>query len=80
MMNLIYYFMAGKSKIVVKEHLSLREILREIKKRKIDYDLTERLIFISDLFKCISVPKASKNIGVSHSTGYMWLKNGMKRV
>jgi putative transposase len=36
--------------------------------------LTERLIFISDIFKGFSVPKASKNIGIAHSTGYGWLE------
>ena len=41
MMNFICYFMVGKSKIVVEDHLTLPEILGEIKKRKIDYDLTE---------------------------------------
>jgi putative transposase len=66
--------MVGKSKIVVEDHMSLHEILSEIKKRKIDYELTERLIFISDLFKGISVPEAAKNVGISHSTGYEWLK------
>jgi len=73
-MDYKYYSMVGKSKILVEDHMSLHEILNEIKKRKIDYELTERLIFISDLFKGISVPKASKNIGISHSTGYEWLK------
>jgi putative transposase len=70
--------MAGKSKVVVEKHMSLPEILEEIKKRKIDYELTERLIFISDILKGISVPKASKNIGISHSTGYEWLKRWNK--
>jgi len=66
--------MAGKSKMIVIEHMSLREVLDEIKARKIEYILTERLIFISDVLKGISVPQASKNIGISHSTGYQWLK------
>lgn len=70
--------MVGKSKIVVKDHMSLSEILSEIKKRKIDYDLTERLIFISNLFKGNSVLEASKNIGISHSTGYQWLERWNK--
>jgi putative transposase len=74
MIKFIDYVMAGKIKVEVKDHLSLKEILSEIKKRKVEYDLTERLIFISDLFKGISVPKASKNIGIAHSTGYEWLE------
>ena len=66
--------MAGKSKVEVVYHMSFSEVLAEIKKRKIEYDLTERLIFISDVMKGISVPKASKNIGISHTAGYDWLK------
>ncbi|KZX16285.1 hypothetical protein MBCUT_09630 [Methanobrevibacter cuticularis] len=66
--------MVGRSKIEVKDHLSLKEILAEIKNRKVDYDLTERLIFMSDILKGFSVPKASKNIGIAHSTSYEWLK------
>ncbi|MDR2544525.1 MAG: helix-turn-helix domain-containing protein [Methanobrevibacter sp.] len=62
--------------------MCLKEILSEIKKCKIDYNLTERLIFISDIFKSLSVPEASKNIGIAHSTGYQWLerwnKDGLK--
>jgi len=54
--------------------MTLREILDEIKARKLEYELTERLMFISDVLKGISVPKASANIGISHSTGYQWLK------
>lgn len=73
-MKFIIYFMVGKSKVKVEEHMSLKEILGEIKKRKIDYDLTERLIFISDILKGLSVPEASKNIGIAHSTGYQWLE------
>jgi len=66
--------MVGKSRKTVKKHMTLREILDEIKVRKIEYELTERLMFISDLFKGISVPKASANLGISHSTGYQWLE------
>ncbi|MDR0912509.1 MAG: transposase [Methanobrevibacter sp.] len=70
--------MVGKSKVVIEEHMTLPEILSEIKKRKIEYELTERLIFISDLFKGFSVPTASKNIGVSHTAGYDWLERWNK--
>jgi putative transposase len=66
--------MVGKIKTEVKDHMTLKEILKEIKSRKVNYDLTERLIFISYLLKGLSIPQASKNMGIAHSTGYIWLE------
>jgi len=58
----------------IKEHMSLKEIKDEIKKRKIDASIMRRLIFIKAMFENEDVQIASKIVGIAPATGYEWLK------
>jgi len=58
----------------IKEHMSLKEVNDEIKKRKIDSSVMRRLIFVKAMFENEDVQIASKIVGIAPSTGYEWLK------
>jgi putative transposase len=66
--------MVSVSKKKVEAHLDLNGIEKEIKKRKIDATVMKRLIFIKSMFEHDDVLLASKVVGVSLSTGYLWLR------
>ncbi|MEN4006681.1 MAG: helix-turn-helix domain-containing protein, partial [Methanobacterium sp.] len=52
------------------------------KKRKVNALILDRLLFIKKMFELEDVQLASKSMGISHNTGYIWLrrwnKEGMK--
>jgi len=58
----------------IEEHMSLKEVKDEIKKRKIDATVLRRLIFVKTMFENDDVQIASEIVGVAPSTGYEWLK------
>ena len=66
--------MVSVAKKKVKPHLDLNEIEKEIKKRKIDAAVMKRLIFIKSMLEHDDIQIASKTVGISHSTGYVWLR------
>jgi len=66
--------MTQNSVRVVKEHSSLKEIDKMIKKLEIDVRVLERFYFIRFQYKGMSVQEASDYVGVTKATGYNWLK------
>ncbi|MCC7554293.1 MAG: helix-turn-helix domain-containing protein [Methanobacteriaceae archaeon] len=58
----------------IEDHIGLDGVKKEIKKRKVDAIVMQRLIFIQSMFEHEDVQKASKVVGVAPSTGYEWLK------
>jgi len=66
--------MTQNSVRVVKEHSSLKEIDKMIKKLEIDVRVLERLYFIRFQYKGMRVQEASDYVGVTKATGYNWLK------
>ena len=66
--------MTQNSVRVVKEHSSLKELDKMIKKLEIDVRVLERLYFIRFQYKGMSVQEASDYVGVTKATGYNWLK------
>jgi len=49
-------------------------VKKEIKKRKVNALILDRLIFIRKMFELDDVPSASKSVGIGASTGYIWLQ------
>ncbi|KZX14129.1 helix-turn-helix domain-containing protein [Methanobrevibacter curvatus] len=66
--------MVSVAKRKVEPHLSLNEIEKEIKKRKIDAYVMRRLIFIKSMIQSENIQIASKIVGISIPTGYVWLR------
>jgi len=66
-----------KSKEII-EHIGLTEVRKQIKKRKVNALILDRLIFIEKMFELDDVQLASKSVGVASSTGYEWLKRWNK--
>lgn len=66
--------MISVAKNKVELHLDLNEIEKEIKKRKIDATVMKRLIFIKSMIENENIQIASKMVGISIPTGYIWLK------
>jgi putative transposase len=66
--------MTQKRICVVKEHSSLKELDKMIKKLETDVRILERLYFIRFQYKGMGVEEASDYVGVTKATGYNWLK------
>ena len=62
-----------KSKGIL-EHIGLVGVKKNIRKRKVNALILDRLIFIEKMFELDDVQLASKSVGVAPSTGYEWLK------
>jgi len=70
--------MANMKRKEIVEHIGLVQVKKEIKKRKVNALILDRLIFIEKMFELDDVQLASKSIGIAPSTGYEWLKRWNK--
>lgn len=66
--------MVGKSKIIIEDHLTMKEINKLISELKIEVNLYKRLLFLKSLKKGDSVTHASELVGVNRGTGFRWIK------
>jgi len=66
--------MANVKRKEILEHIGLVDVKKEIKKRKVNALILDRLIFIRKMFELDDVQSASKSVGIGASTGYIWLK------
>jgi len=60
------------------EHIGLAGVKKEIKKRKVNALILDRLIFIEKMFELDDVQLASESVGIAPSTGYEWLERWNK--
>lgn len=70
--------MANVKRKKIVNHVGLVGVKKEIKKRKVNALILDRLIFIEKMFELDDVQLASKSIGIAPSTGYEWLKRWNK--
>jgi putative transposase len=70
--------MANVKRKEIVEHIGLVGVKKEIKKRKVNALILDRLIFIRKMFELDDVQLASKSVGIGSSTGYEWLKRWNK--
>ncbi|MEG3224549.1 MAG: hypothetical protein BME94_03240 [Methanobacteriales archaeon Met13] len=70
--------MANVKRKEIVEHIGLVGVKKEIKKRKVNALILDRLIFIRKMFELDDVQLASKSVGIASSTGYIWLKRWNK--
>jgi len=73
-MYYILIFMSGKSKIEIKDHLSMDEINKLISNLKIEFKLYKRLLFLKSVKQGTPITHAAKFIGVNRGTGFRWIK------
>ncbi len=66
--------MANVKRKEIVGHIGLVGVKKEIKKRKVNALILDRLIFIEKMFELDDVQLASKSVGIAPSTGYEWLK------
>lgn len=66
--------MVGKSKIIIEDHLTMKEMNKLISDLKIDVNLYKRLLFLKFLKNGASVTHASEFVGVNRGTGFRWIK------
>jgi len=66
--------MANVKRKEIVEHIGLVEVRKQIKKRKVNALILDRLIFIEKMYELDDVQLASKSVGIAPSTGYEWLK------
>lgn len=69
--------MARKPSKKVKKHIPIKKLEEKINLEK-DKRIKTRLKFLRCLYKGLSVPQASENIGIKKPTGYTWLKKWNK--
>lgn len=65
-------FMKGKYVTEVKRWMTKEELVTEIKDRKVEKRVLERLYFIKYLYEGDSVPEACDKVEISNNTGYRW--------
>ena len=70
--------MANVKRKEIVEHIGLVEVRKNIKKRKVNALILDRLIFIEKMFELDDVQLASISVGIAPSTGYEWLKRWNK--
>ncbi|MEN6593156.1 MAG: helix-turn-helix domain-containing protein [Methanobacterium sp.] len=70
--------MANVKQKEILEHIGLVGVKKEIKKRKVNALILDRLIFIKKMFELDDVQLASKSVGIAPATGYRWLKRWNK--
>jgi putative transposase len=70
--------MANVKRKEIVEHIGLVEVRKNIKKRKVNALILDRLIFIEKMFELDDVQLASRSVGIAPSTGYEWLKRWNK--
>ena len=66
--------MARKPEKEIIKWLSLEELMKEIRNRKIEALVLRKLLFIKFLYEGKSVPEASAAVGINKVTGYKWLE------
>jgi len=66
--------MVGKSKIEIKDHLTMEEINKLISDLKVDVNLYKRLIFLKSVKQGTPINHAAEFIGVNRGTGFRWIK------
>lgn len=74
LISFILFFMANKKRLEIVEHIGLSGVKKEIKKRKVNALILDRLLFIRKMFELDDVQLAAKSVGISHNTGYIWLR------
>jgi putative transposase len=70
--------MANVKRKEIVEHMGLVDVRKNIKKRKVNAFILDRLIFIEKMYELDDVQLASKSVGIAPSTGYEWLKRWNK--
>jgi len=65
--------MARKPEKEVVKWLSVEELDREIRSRKIEAVVLRKLLFIRSLYSGKSEPQAAEEVGISKVIGYTWL-------
>lgn len=70
--------MSNKKRLKIVEHVGLSGVKKEIKKRKVNALILDRLLFIKKMFELDDVQLAAKSVGISHNTGYIWLRRWNK--
>lgn len=66
--------MAGKSKIKIENHLSIKELNEIISELKIDVKVYQRAIFLKLVMQKKPISHAADIVGVTRETGFNWLK------
>jgi transposase len=66
--------MAGKSKIKIEKHLSIKELDEIISGLKIDVKVYQRAIFLKMVMQKKPISHAAEFVGVTRETGFNWLK------
>lgn len=66
--------MVGKSKIEIKDHLTMEEINKLISDLKIEVNLYKRLIFLKSIKQGTPINHAAEFVGVNRGTGFRWIK------
>ncbi len=66
--------MVGKSKIEIKDHLTMEEINKLISDLKIEVNLYKRLLFLKSVKQGTPISHAAETIGVNRGTGFRWIK------
>ena len=70
--------MANMKRKEIVEHIGLVAVRKNIKRRKVNALILDRLIFIGKMFELDDVQLASRSVGIAPSTGYEWLKRWNK--
>lgn len=70
--------MSNKKRLKIVEHVGLSGVKQEIRKRKVNALILDRLLFIKKMFELDDVQLAAKSVGISHNTGYIWLRRWNK--
>lgn len=66
--------MAGKSSIKIKKHIPIGDLQKRINKLENEVKVLNRLHFINDLYHGNSIVESSEKLGITHVTGYNWVK------
>jgi transposase len=66
--------MAGKSKIIIEDHLTMDEINKLISDLKIEVNLYKRLLLLKSVKQGTPINQASEFVGVNRGTGFRWIK------
>ncbi len=66
--------MGRKRVYEVIKHLSAEELDKRIKKLEKDTRVLQRLYFIRNLYRGMSVEEAADLVGITKATGYAWLR------
>ena len=68
-MMVVILFMTRTPSMKVEKWISVKKLRKRIRKKEKDVKVLNRLHFINYLYSELSVPEASKNVGISKVTG-----------